>query len=87
MAGNGPSRQGSHADIGLQESLAYCYMKVEHVPGEFVSNIFLREKREKVKYRMILNLKHLNKYVDKIHFRHVTNNFGIDYTRVYFHEF
>ena len=26
MAGNGPSRQGSHADIGMQEGLAYCYM-------------------------------------------------------------
>ena len=28
MAGNGPSGQGSHADIGigLQEGLAYCYI-------------------------------------------------------------
>ena len=43
--------------------------RAEHVPGEFISNIFLREKREKGKYRMILNLKHLNKSVEKIHFK------------------
>ena len=43
--------------------------KAKHTQGEFVSNIFLREKREKGKYRMILNLKHLNKYVDKINFK------------------
>ena len=30
---------------------------------------FLREKREKGKYRMILNLKHLNKFVEKQHFK------------------
>ena len=36
----------------------HVLQKVEHVPGEFVSNIFLREKRENGKYRMILNLKH-----------------------------
>ena len=39
--------------------------KAEHVPGEFISNIFLREKREKGRYCMILNLKHLNKSVEK----------------------
>ena len=40
-----------------------------HESGEFVSIIFLREKREKGKYRMILNLKHLNKYIEKKHFK------------------
>ena len=44
-------------------------VKAKHVAGEFVSNIFLREKREKGQYRMILNLKHLNKFVDKQHFK------------------
>ena len=43
--------------------------RAEHVPGELISNIFLREKREKGKYRMILNQKHLNKSVEKIHFK------------------
>ena len=44
-------------------------VKAKHVAGEFVSNIFLREKREKGQYRMILNLKHLNKFVEKQHFK------------------
>ena len=43
--------------------------KSVHTPGEFISNIFLREKKEKGKYRMILNLKHLNKSVEKINFK------------------
>ena len=43
--------------------------KVQHQDREFISNIFLREKREKGKYSMILNLKHLNKYVEKKHFK------------------
>ena len=42
---------------------------MKNVAGEFVSNIFLREKREKGQYRMILNLKHLNKFVEKQHFK------------------
>ena len=37
--------------------------------GEFVSNIFLREKKDRGKFRMILNLKHLNKFVEKHHFK------------------
>ena len=41
----------------------------EHMNGEFISNIFLREKKEKGKYRMILNLKHLNKFTEKVHFK------------------
>ena len=42
--------------------------KASHVEGEFISNIFLREKKDN-KYRMILNLKQLNKFVDQIHFK------------------
>ena len=34
--------------------------EVTHIPGEFVSNIFLREKRDGG-FRIILNLKPLNK--------------------------
>ena len=37
--------------------------------GEFISNVFLREKRDKGKYRMILNLKKLNKKVEYQHFK------------------
>ena len=44
-------------------------IKAKHQKGEFISNIFLREKKERGKYRMILNLKHLNKYVEKKHFK------------------
>ena len=44
-------------------------VKAAHCEGEFVSNIFLREKQEPGNFRMILNLKHLNKYVDKKHFK------------------
>ncbi len=41
----------------------------EHQEGEFVSNIFLREKKEKGKFRMILNLSHLNKFTETQHFK------------------
>ena len=34
----------------------------QHQPGEFISNIFLREKKDKGKYRMILNLSDLNDF-------------------------
>ena len=43
--------------------------KVDHVEGEFISNIFIVEKSEPGKYRMILNLKRLNKYLVKSHFK------------------
>ena len=44
-------------------------VKAEHTVGEFVSNVLLREKQEPGNYRMILNLKHLNKFVEKHHFK------------------
>jgi hypothetical protein len=37
--------------------------KVTHTPGEFISNVFLREKKDPGKYRMILNLTDLNEFV------------------------
>ena len=39
-----------------------------HEPGEFISPIFLREKRDG-SFRMILNLKTLNQYVEYNHFK------------------
>ncbi len=42
---------------------------VEHEDGEFISNVFLRQKKDKNKFRMILNLKELNKQTDKRHFK------------------
>jgi hypothetical protein len=35
----------------------------EHEPDEFISNVFLREKKDPGKYRMILNLTDLNEFV------------------------
>ena len=40
----------------------------QHEDGEFISNIFLRRKKDG-NYRMILNLKHFNEYVSKHHFK------------------
>jgi hypothetical protein len=43
--------------------------RVNHVPGEYISNVFLREKKDKGKFRMILNLKKLNEYIKDEHFK------------------
>ncbi len=43
--------------------------KSVHQEGEFISNIFLREKRDKNKFRMILNLSHLNKFTETQHYK------------------
>ena len=43
--------------------------EVDYAVGQYVSNVFLREKRDKGKYRMILNLKKLNKHVEYKHFK------------------
>ena len=42
---------------------------VDHTKGEYISNIFFREKRDSDKLRMILNIKQLNKFVDHEHFK------------------
>ena len=42
--------------------------QVGHEEGEFVSNIFLREKKQPGKYRMILNLSDLNEFIVNKHF-------------------
>ena len=43
--------------------------KVDPVDGQFLSNIFLRPKKDTGKFRMILNLKTLNKFIDHQHFK------------------
>ena len=44
-------------------------VKVDACQGQFLSNIFLRPKKDSGKFRMILNLKELNKYIDHHHFK------------------
>ena len=47
-----------------------CILKTKNLdPSGFVSNIFLVPKKEKNSFRMILNLKHLNKFVTHRHFK------------------
>jgi hypothetical protein len=43
--------------------------RAQHVEGEYISNVFLREKKDKGKFRMILNLKNLNPYIAKQKFK------------------
>ena len=43
--------------------------KSSHFEGEFISPIFCRLKKNKIDYRMILNLKDLNKFVVYKHFK------------------
>ena len=40
----------------------------DYVPGEFISNIFTRPKKNN-KIRIILNLKHFNENIDPLHFK------------------
>ena len=42
--------------------------QVDHVVDEYVSTIFLRPKRDG-SHRLILNRKHLNKSIEKVHFK------------------
>ena len=48
-------------------------LKCDREEGDYVNNIFLREKKNtdngKKKYRMILNVKHLNTHVEYVHFK------------------
>ena len=37
--------------------------KVNHTKGEIISNVFIREKKEKGQYRLIVNLKPLNSFI------------------------
>ena len=43
--------------------------KSQHEDNEYISNIFLRPKKTESKFRLILNLKKLNLFVDKQHFK------------------
>ena len=42
---------------------------VDHEEGEFISNIFIREKSTPGSYRTNLNVKLLNEEIEKIHFK------------------
>ena len=56
--------------VELQELLQKeVISEVDHIAGEYISNVFLREKKDKGKFRMILNLKKLNELVQKQHFK------------------
>ena len=44
-------------------------VKAKHETGEYISNIFIVEKSTPGKYRLILNLKRLNKLIEKSHFK------------------
>ena len=42
--------------------------KVNNIQGQIVSNIFVKEKKDGT-YRMILNLREMNKMLEKTHFK------------------
>ena len=48
----------------------------DHEPGEYISSIFLREKKDGT-HRVILNLKHLNKFVQYRHFKMETLDIAV----------
>ena len=58
------SVQSQFVDKKLKDLLSQgCITRTEKLdPSGFVSNIFLVPKKEKDSFRMILNLKHLNKF-------------------------
>ena len=55
-------------EIALMSSKGIIALS-SHETGEYISNIFLREKKTKGKFRFILNLKNLNLSVDKHKFK------------------
>lgn len=66
--------------------------KAEHLPHEFISGIFLRQKKDG-SYRMILNLKQLNEFIEYRHFKMETlqstlnlmyKNTSIDWKEAYY---
>ena len=59
-----------HANKEIQDLLRKGVISVvDHVEGEYISNVFFREKRNSDKLRMILNIKKLNEYVVHEHFK------------------
>ena len=48
----------------------------DHEPGEYISSIFLREKKDGT-HRVILNLKHLNNFVQYRHFKMETLDIAV----------
>ncbi len=54
--------------------------QVEHTSGEFISNIFIRPKKDR-SFRPIINLRELNKSVAYFHFKIETNQFALELIR------
>ena len=62
-----------HGEIALNALLEELLQKIvlekcAHEAGEFISPVILRPKKNG-KYRMMLNLKNLNKFISHIHFK------------------
>ena len=56
-------------DIEIEKLLVKNVIsEVQHVPGEFISNIFLRPKKDGT-HRVIFNVKDLNSYIEYHHFK------------------
>ena len=61
-------------DLEIAKLLSKCVIeRTGHSHGETISDIFLRNKKDG-SYRMILNLKKLNQYTSKMHFKMDTLN-------------
>ena len=63
-------REANHARKEIFELLGKGVIsEVDHTEGEYISNIFFREKTDSDKLRMILNIKKLNEWVEHEHFK------------------
>lgn len=63
------SIESHHINMEIKQLLlSGAIIKCHDVPGQFISNIFLIPKKDG-KFRFILNLKKLNKFVDTPHFK------------------
>ena len=63
-------QEAEAVDSEIQKFLEKGIVKPStHEPGEFISNIFLRPKKESGSFRVILNLRALNKFVKYEHFK------------------
>ena len=70
--------EGSEREVADSEIKALCKKVVlelsSHEDGQFISNFFLRPKKQAGKLRLICNLKELNRFVEYKHFKMETIN-------------